>query len=127
MHLIINSVKVTFFSFPHKLSKMIDFEDIIKMPPILDIAAMKAYALGGRAKWKDYVDLYHIFKSYYSFNEIAGRAEELFENFFNPKLFREQLTFFKDIDYREKVVYLKNEISEKEIQDFLTNIATEPF
>ena len=49
----INSVKITFFYFPHKLSKFIDFNGIIKIPPLLDLAAMKAYALGGRANWKD--------------------------------------------------------------------------
>lgn len=28
--------------------------DIIKLPDILTLAAMKAFALGRRAKWKDY-------------------------------------------------------------------------
>ncbi len=50
MHIVINSVKITFFLFPYKI--------IHSIPPLLDLAAMKTYALGGRAKWKDYVDLY---------------------------------------------------------------------
>ena len=36
------------------------------MPDLLHLAAMKAYALGRRAKWKDYVDLYFILKDFYS-------------------------------------------------------------
>ena len=28
---------------------------------LLDLAAMKAYALGRRSKWKDYVDLYFLY------------------------------------------------------------------
>ena len=31
---------------------------------------MKAYTLGRRGKWKDYVDLYFILKDYFSFSEI---------------------------------------------------------
>ena len=58
MHVVVNSVKVTFFSFPHAIVSATDFEGIIRVPSLLDLAAMKTYALGGRAKWKDYVDLY---------------------------------------------------------------------
>ena len=31
----------------------------ISLHNLLSLSAMKAYALGRRAKWKDYVDLYH--------------------------------------------------------------------
>jgi len=60
IHLIVNSVKMTFLSFPFKNIQLKNFNNIIKIPALLDLAAMKAYALGGRAKWKDYVDLYFI-------------------------------------------------------------------
>jgi hypothetical protein len=32
----------------------------ISLPTLLSLAAMKAFALGRRAKWKDYVDLFFI-------------------------------------------------------------------
>ena len=38
---------------------------------------MKAYTLGRRGKWKDYVDLYFILKDYFSFSEIANKAKEI--------------------------------------------------
>lgn len=127
MHLIINSVKLTFFNFPYKIDTNINFEGIISMPSLLDLAAMKAYALGGRAKWKDYVDLYFILKDYYNLKEISTRAKEIFQDFFNPKLFREQLSYFDDVDYSEEIEYIKNAISDDEIRNFLIDVATEPF
>lgn len=56
--LLINNVKVTFYTFPFNVEADINFEEIIKIPSLLNLAAMKAYALGNRSKWKDYVDLY---------------------------------------------------------------------
>jgi hypothetical protein len=111
IHLMINSVKITFFYFPHKLSKFIDFNGIIKIPPLLDLAAMKAYALGGRANWKDYVDLYFLMKDHFSIKEIANRAGELFKGFFNEKLFHEQLCYFEDLDYPEPIDFIGEEIT----------------
>jgi len=55
MHIVLNSVKITFLNFPYEIIHPMDFDGIIKIPTLLDLAAMKTYALGGRAKWKDYV------------------------------------------------------------------------
>jgi len=124
MHLIVNSVKLTFFQFPHKIEAKIDLDSIIKLPHLLDLAAMKAYALGGRAKWKDYVDLYFILKKHYTFGEVVAKSSQIFGTFFNPKLFKEQLSYFNDIDYSEPVTFLSdNPPSEQEIKDFLTEQA----
>ena len=120
MHLIINSVKLTFFQFPHKVIATNNFENIIKIPKLIDLAAMKAYALGGRAKWKDYVDLYFIMKHYFKFEQISEKALETFGTFFNPKLFKEQLSYFEDIDYSEPVTFFKEKPSENKIKEFLT-------
>jgi hypothetical protein len=128
VHIIINSVKITFFQFPHELKPDIDFDDVIKMPSLLHLAAMKAYALGGRAKWKDYVDLFFIIKYHnIPLNEIVFKAKELFNNFFNDKLFREQLAYFEDIDYSEDVEYISKEISKEEVKSFLIDSAIEKF
>ncbi|MDP3150089.1 MAG: nucleotidyl transferase AbiEii/AbiGii toxin family protein [Ignavibacteria bacterium] len=119
----IGKVKITFYQFPHLVEHKDNFEKIISLPSLLDLAAMKAYALGGRGKWKDYVDLYFIFKNHFSFVEVAARADALFGDGFNEKLFREQLTYYDDINYSEKVEYLIPEPKEEEIKSFLTQIA----
>lgn len=127
MHVIVNSVKITFFNFPYKIACPIDFDGIIKIPSLLDLAAMKTYALGGRAKWKDYVDLYFVLKDHHDLKELSARATEIFSGYFNEKLFREQLCFFDDINYSEKIEYIGDEIDEQEIRNFLVHIATTQF
>jgi len=127
MHIVINSVKITFFNFPYEIDHPIVFNGIINIPTLLDLAAMKTYALGGRAKWKDYVDFYYILKDHHDLKELSIRATEIFGTYFNEKLFREQLCFFDDIDYSEKVDYMGDEINEEEIRKLLVEIATTKF
>jgi len=113
----LNAVKFTFFCYPYDIDYSQDFEGTIKIPGLLTLAAMKAFALGQRAKWKDYVDLYFIIKNYYSVNDINKKGKEIFGNEFNGKLFRSQLSYFKDINYQEEVVYKEGfETSDKIIK-----------
>lgn len=104
---VVNKVKITFFQYPFKIDSFEMFKNVIRIPDLLTLAAMKAHALGGRAKWKDYVDMYYIIKDHFSVKQISNRAEGIFKGEFNEKLFRGQLSYFKDIDYSEKVAYLK--------------------
>jgi arsenate reductase-like glutaredoxin family protein len=128
LHLLINNVKITFYQFPHTIRTSNTLDEIINMPDLLTLAAMKAYALGGRAKWKDYVDLFIILKTNYSFNEISNKAKELFDNFFNVKLFKEQLSYFEDLDYSEPIEWiLDNPPSDEEIKSFLIQQAIQEF
>jgi len=90
------------------------------MPDLLTLAAMKAFALGRRAKWKDYVDLYFILKSHYTTKDIYKRATELFGEMFSERQFKMQLGYFSGIDYREEVTYLiPNPPTDDEIKNFL--------
>ena len=127
LHIPVNEVKITFFSYPYALNHPIKFKNVISMPALLDLAAMKAHALGGRAKWRDYVDLFFILKYHHSFHEIANRANELFKEFFNVKLFREQLTFFQDVERDQTIQFMTTAVPDEEIQNFLIDVATQPF
>jgi hypothetical protein len=89
------------------------------IPELTELASMKAFALGRRAKWKDYADLYILLKDHFTIDEISRKAYELFPTQFNEKLFREQLAFHKDIDYSEPVEYLITPLSENEVKEFL--------
>lgn len=121
--LMINGVRFTFFQFPYEIDFSESFGDIIKMPNILTLAAMKAFALGRRAKWKDYVDLYFILKTNHTISEIVARGVEIFGNEFNEKIFRTQLAYFEDIDYSEQIIYcegfsISDEIIKKVLVEF---------
>lgn len=120
---IIQNVKSTFLYYPFSIEAKIQFEDVISLPDTLTLAAMKAYSLGRRAKWKDYVDLYFVLKSY-SAGALTQKAKGIFGNEFNEKLFRAQLSYFEDIDYSEKIDYLSSfEIADDEIKKYLTYIS----
>ncbi len=119
----IHQVKFTFMQYPYKIQIDCSLENIIKLPDLLTLSAMKAFALGRRAKWKDYVDMFFILKFHFSINQIIQKASQVFNALFSEKLFRSQLCYFEDIDYTEQVEYVGSPISEEEIKNFLTEIA----
>lgn len=106
MNLVVNGVKLTFFQYPFPVVPEDKFRDVFRLPSLLSLAAMKAYALGRRSKWKDYVDLYFLLTEHFSVAEVSVKATELFGELFSEKLFRAQLSFFDDVDYTEQVEYL---------------------
>lgn len=124
MNLIVNDVKVTFFQYPFPVIADENFDDTFRMPSLLTLAAMKAYALGRRSKWKDYVDLYFLLKEHFSLPEIATKATEIFGELFSEKLFRAQLSYFDDVDYTEKVDYLISDPpSDADVKRYLTEVS----
>jgi len=126
LNLVISDVKMTFFEYPYPVDATINFDKTLRMPDLLSLAAMKAFALGRRSKWKDYVDLYFILRDYFSIDQITQKAESLFGQEFSGKLFRAQLAFHKDIDYSEEVDFMSGfEVHEKAVKLFLIDRALE--
>lgn len=128
LNLICREVKFTFFNFEYAIPHPITIEKSITIPSLLDLAAMKAFALGHRSKWKDYLDLYFILKNHYSINQISEQASLHFGELFSEKLFRGQLNYFKGISFDEQVEFMPGfEVSEEEVKDFLTDAALTGF
>jgi len=125
LNLNVGNVKFTFFEYPFKIDTPNKFENIIRLPELLDLAAMKAYALGRRSKWKDYVDMYFILKYFYSIDQISKKANIIYGQLFSEKLFRALLSYFDDIDYSEPVEYLLPAVSGEEIKKFLIDKVTD--
>lgn len=125
MNVNILDVKFTFFEYPFRIEAKNGFENYLRMPELIDLAAMKAYALGPRSKWKDYVDMYFILKYFYSIEQISKSANEIYDQLFSEKLFRVQLSYFKDIDHSEPIEYIAPPVSEDEIKEFLIDKATD--
>jgi hypothetical protein len=119
----INSVKFTFLRYPFEIKEIKNIQSISIASP-LDLGAMKAYALGRRSKWKDYVDLYILFHQY-DLESIVDRAEGIYSTVFSERMFLQQLCYFKDIDYTEQVIWrIDNPPSNEKIQQYLKKIAT---
>ena len=121
---LIKNIKFTFYFFPFNVPHKLEWKKTkILLPKIIDIAAMNAYALGRRSKWKDYIDIYFILKSGISLDEINSKTEDIFKTNFNSKLFREQLCYFEDIDFSETITYVDENIKDIKIKTYLTKEA----
>ncbi len=121
----VKGVKITFLRYPFPFEGSMWLDDVIQVPDLLSLAAMKAYALGRRSKWKDYVDLYFILSKYHSLREVADRAAQMFGNEFNEKIFRAALAYFDDIDYSEAVIFQSGfEVSDEAVRAALKDVST---
>src|SRR3989344_1345068 len=118
--ILVGGVKVTFLFYPFKIKFKQKLNNYLKLADLLTLAAMKAYSLGRRAKWTEYVDLYFIMNGHFKIKAITKKAKEIFGGNFNEKIFRSQLAYFKDIDYSEKVIYLPHrQAADEEIKKSL--------
>ena len=126
MNLVINDVKLTFFQYPFPIEPTVKYENWFRLPSLLQLAAMKAYALGRRSKWKDYVDLYFLLRDHFTLADICAEATRIFGELFSEKMFRSQLCYFEDIDYNEAVDWLiADPPTDEEIKQRLTEIAVQ--
>ncbi len=114
-----NNVDITLLYYPYKSVFPEIVTSSLPLYAIEDIAADKAYTVGRRAAWRDYIDLFFILKNKtVDIFELIRLGEKKFGVEFNPKLFLEQLIYFEDIEV-SKISFVKEEPSVLEIQHFL--------
>ena len=100
--LFIDEVKVTFLAYPFPV--VLDFVVFEKMPmlDIKELAATKAYTIGRRGSYRDYVDLYFVLsEKMILLEEILELAKKKYAHEFNGRLFLEQMAYLDDIDDTE--------------------------
>ena len=74
--------------------------------------------MGGRGKWRDYVDLYFLIKEkWVVLGSIIDMAEKRFGGEFSRKLFLEQLMYTNDLGMFE-IEFLRDKVTEREIGNF---------
>lgn len=123
IHYLINNVKFTFLYYPFNINGSIKVDNYIQIPDLLTLASMKFYAMGRRAKWKDYVDIYFLLKNNFTIPQVSQKAIALFEDGYSEKLFRQQLVFFEDIDYSEKIDWITTPVDDATIKKELINFS----
>ena len=116
-----DGVELTFVFHPYKpLQKTIP-TDSIPLFHLDDLAANKAYTIGRRGAWRDYVDLFFLLQSKrYSLLQVIDLAKKKFAGEFNEKLLLEQLTYFDDVTIVD-TVFLKESYTISQIQSYLEN------
>lgn len=112
-------IEITFVWYPYKpLHKPIK-TDSLPLFHLDDLVTNKAFTLGRRPAWRDYVDLFIFLKwKLYSLATIITLTEKRFGGEFNSKLFLQQLTYWDDVNMT-KTAFLKESYTDEEIKDFL--------
>jgi hypothetical protein len=99
-----HDIKVSFIFYPFDLKKCVfEFPDApLQLISPRGAALTKAYALNRRNAWRDYVDLYVIFKKgIVSLEDIIKESHKVYGGLFNEKLFLAQLLYTEDISTAE--------------------------
>lgn len=110
-------VKVSFIYYPYSPLYKIIPTPYIKVFSWKDIALDKAYTIGRRGEWRDYVDLYFAMKQGFSLGEIIKKARRKFRDVFSEKLFLAQLVYFADLKDLA-LDFIEKKYGQQEIKNF---------
>lgn len=112
-------VEINFVSYPYpRLKPPVDTGGI-GLFHLDDLVSNKAFTLGRRPQWRDYVDLFFCMKwDIYTLDAIIFLSEKKFGGEFNVKLFLGQLTYFEDVKVRP-TVFLKESYTPEEIKGYI--------
>lgn len=122
LNVLIDEIKTTFFHFEYPvIDPFVEYRGI-PLASVQEIAAMKAYAVGKRLIYKDYVDWYFLLKeNYVKLADVISFCQKKFENDFNDRLFLGQLVSFEDTS-NQNIDFLRGEIDRATIEKFLRTI-----
>jgi hypothetical protein len=115
---LVNGVKVSFIRYPFPVREpFVRYEDV-SLLSVREIAMTKAYTIGRRGSYKDYIDLYFVLaERHATLNDIIVGAEQKFGADFNSRLFLEQLVYLDDLT-DTNVRFIKPEVTPRDIQTF---------
>lgn len=113
------NIKVTFYYDGYSSNRDTIKTGGIDLLSLQDLASNKALTLGGRGKWRDYVDIYFLLKEeWVTLEQIIQLAESRFGGEFSKKLFLEQLIYTNDLGSFE-VEFLRDPANQEQITSFL--------
>lgn len=114
-----NDVKVTFLWYYFSLLRPLVRTSGLPLASIEDIAADKAYAIGRRSVWRDYVDLFCLLhQRKFTLADVIESAEEKFSGEFNETTFLQQLSYFDDLTVTP-IAFIGQKYTPEEIQTAL--------
>jgi hypothetical protein len=120
------------------MESLVDGENIcngrlkgIKLASPAEISLMKAYAIGRRTSYRDYVDLYELLRmGKVTLDYILKKAQQKYnargEILFSPKLFLQQLVYTKDVKDKDVALQsvLGGTLSSEAIDEFFGRIVS---
>lgn len=119
LNLTIDGIKQTFFVFDYPPVEPLVLYKQVPLVSVHEIAAMKAFAIGKRLAYKDYVDWYFLLKeNHVNLADVVRTAKKKFSYDFNDRLFLGQLASFHDVP-TQKIDFLRGDVDRASIQKFL--------
>jgi len=124
--MLVNNTKITFLHYPFPKILPLEKNDKIQILSIKEILATKAYSIGRRGVYKDYVDLYvGLNEKLTSLSEIISIAKEKYNDAFGDRLFLEQLLYLDDVEEIKITMIERPMPTKKELVDFFSNKISE--
>jgi hypothetical protein len=123
---IMGDTKITFLYYPFPKILPLETDGKIQILSVKEILASKAYSVGRRGVYKDYVDLYvGLNEGLITLSEILDIAKNKYGLAFNDRLFLEQLLYLDDVEEMEIVMINKPLPSKKELVNFFSKKISE--
>lgn len=118
--LVDKKVKVSFIYFPFPALYPPIKSETLTLFHFKDLASNKAYAIGRRPVYRDYVDLYFLLhQKSISLSLVIKEAQKRFAGNFNVKLFLAQLTYFEDLtDFT--IEFIREKTTLEEVKTYFT-------
>jgi len=117
LYIVVNDIKISFFTYNHKNVKDIIDTKYFNLFSIEDIWAMKLWAIQNRATNKDYVDLYYIIQKIWLKNLINSFFQK-FWNIITKSYILKSLVYFEDI-IEEKLILKDKNLSFEKVKKYL--------
>lgn len=119
------NIKVTFLYYPFKDRYAYEnLDEGLRLFSVKDIAIKKAYTIGRRGEYRDYFDLYSIFKKEsLNLTDLIRDAKEIYGSIFEEKIFLQQLVYFDDL-LNFEIAPIRNEFlpTSEEVKHFFESL-----
>ncbi len=121
LDVLINNIKTTFLHYPYPLIESPRTYRGVSIAPLSEIAAMKAFSIGRRLAYKDYVDWYFMLKEgHIALDAAVALAQKKYGGEFNDRLFAGQLVSLDEVP-GQKIDFLRESPDFATVKEFLTN------
>jgi predicted nucleotidyltransferase component of viral defense system len=124
--LMIDGVKFTFLYYPFPAVLPLETKAPVPLLSIKEILAAKAYTIGRRGQFKDYVDIYTgLTGGYSTLGDMIALASKKYGDAFNDRLFLEQLVYMDDIEETAITVISGKVPTKEDLIQFFTKLVKE--
>ena len=120
--LFIDDLKTIFLRYPFPVLEDLVAYKGLKFLGVREIAATKAYTIGRRGAYRDYLDLYFVMAGgFMALDDLIHLAGKKYGNGFNARLFLEQLLYLDDIEDTEIALLKKPNLNKRDLSSFFAS------